>query len=264
MASHGGSSDIVLYEFHPSYWSQMARLAFVEKDVPFARKSVDIFKAENYQPDYVKINPACEVPAMLVNGKVVNGSQAIIDYLDEIKGAKQDTEVEALRKRCCALPIGELSTGLLWHPTVVDQDFKLPDPIKGAYQLLGNRPAVIKEMMEKHPELKEKYQEKLSRVAADDHLKTDKAAVEAHFKTIENFLDDLDAQLGKNAARGQWLFGNSFTNADIVVAVLLGRLELQGTADRLFNATKRPNLARYYLALKARPSFQKECVPFIP
>lgn len=60
------------------------RLAAVEKGIPFTRVNVDIVKGDNYKPDYLQINPNCEVPALTHKGRTVAGSQEIIDYLDQI------------------------------------------------------------------------------------------------------------------------------------------------------------------------------------
>lgn len=58
-------------------------MALLEKDLPHTLEFVDILAGENYEPWFVRINPNCEVPVLKHGGKIVSGSDKIIEYLEE-------------------------------------------------------------------------------------------------------------------------------------------------------------------------------------
>ncbi|OQV17248.1 putative Ganglioside-induced differentiation-associated protein 1 [Hypsibius exemplaris] len=267
------SSKVVIYQYYSSYWSQMVRLACVEKGIPFTKVEIDLVKGENYNPDYLRINPACEVPALAHNGKIIDGSQPIIDYLDQIsvhdkpQGQRQE-EIEAFRRECCQLPMAEITVGVVLNPTLLE-GAKVPEKTMENFSKRVNRRAVLEENIVKYPELADAYRAKLERVIATEVQVANVATIYDLLKNLERYLDNVDGLLRINAAenRGkdsyEWLFGKDFTNADIALAILLARLDLLGLAGRLWDVTDRIYLADYYRRLKERPSFRQECVPYI-
>ena len=58
-------------------------MALIEKGLPHTLEFIDILSGENYEPWFVEINPNCEVPVLKHGGKIVTGSQKIIDYLED-------------------------------------------------------------------------------------------------------------------------------------------------------------------------------------
>ena len=67
--------NVVLYDYPTSICSQMARLALLEKGVPFERRNIDIMKkAEQFEPWYTALNPSrarsCAQPTRWNNVRV--------------------------------------------------------------------------------------------------------------------------------------------------------------------------------------------------
>ncbi|XP_055357975.1 uncharacterized protein LOC129602837 [Paramacrobiotus metropolitanus] len=279
MASSGQIPDrqITLYHFQSSYFSQMARLAFVEKHIAYVSKIVNILQGETYAPDFVAISPACEVPAITIsNGDsitAISGSQEIIDYLDSITTDpdpfynQQKEQINAFRQRCVDLPMAEITLGIVRHPHLLEGT-KIPQNVIDNFSRRVDRKQLMIDNIQRYPHLAHFYQTKLQRVIEVEN-NSDENTLRELLADLDTFLDQVNAQL-RTAARMHgdhdgkhydgWLFGRNFSNADIALATLLARLDLLGRAGHFWDMTERVFLADYYRRLKERPSFQQECV----
>lgn len=74
---------IKLYTFPPSTNSRKVRIALLEKGLEFERVNVDLSKREQKQPEYLKIHPYGQVPALDDEGFVVYDSTVINEYLED-------------------------------------------------------------------------------------------------------------------------------------------------------------------------------------
>ena len=57
-----------------------------------------------------------------------------------------------------------------------------------------------------------------------------------------------------------WFCGQQFTAADIILCVLLGRLDFMGLGERYHSTDKRPCLHSYWQQAQKRPSVQRYVV----
>jgi|SRR5882757_7604160 len=73
---------MVLYEFGPTR-SLRPRWVLQELEVPFDAVTVDITKGEQHTPDFLKLNPAGQVPVLVDGDLVLAESVAIALYLAE-------------------------------------------------------------------------------------------------------------------------------------------------------------------------------------
>jgi glutathione S-transferase len=55
-------SELVLYDFGNSVCCQKVRITLIEKGLTWQARRVDLFKTEQYNPDYLKLNPKGVVP----------------------------------------------------------------------------------------------------------------------------------------------------------------------------------------------------------
>ena len=74
---------IKLYTFPPSTNSRKVRIALLEKGLEFERVNVDLSKREQKNPEYLKIHPLGQVPALDDEGFVVYDSTVINEYLED-------------------------------------------------------------------------------------------------------------------------------------------------------------------------------------
>ena len=77
-------ADVTLFAFPPSHCSQKVRLALAEKHVAYTNRFVDIeLRLQNFEPDYLRLNPRGVVPTLVHGEKVVTDSAKIIRYIDD-------------------------------------------------------------------------------------------------------------------------------------------------------------------------------------
>lgn len=74
---------IKLYTFPPSTNSRKVRIVLLEKGMEFERVNVDLTKREQKNPEYLKIHPFGQVPALDDEGFVLYDSTVINEYLED-------------------------------------------------------------------------------------------------------------------------------------------------------------------------------------
>lgn len=74
---------IKLYTFPPSTNSRKVRIALIEKGLEFERINIDLTKREQKNPDYLKVHPFGQIPALDDEGFVVYDSTIINEYLED-------------------------------------------------------------------------------------------------------------------------------------------------------------------------------------
>lgn len=74
---------IKLYTFPASSNSRKVRMALIEKGLEFERVNVDLTKREQKNPEYLKIHPFGQVPALDDEGFILYDSTIINEYLED-------------------------------------------------------------------------------------------------------------------------------------------------------------------------------------
>jgi glutathione S-transferase len=74
---------IKLYTFPPSTNSRKVRIALIEKGLEFERINIDLTKREQKNPEYLKVHPFGQIPALDDEGFVVYDSTIINEYLED-------------------------------------------------------------------------------------------------------------------------------------------------------------------------------------
>jgi glutathione S-transferase len=83
LAQGGKTSMIKLYGYGPSSNSRKVRAVLIEKGLEFSRVNIDLSKREQKSPEYLKIHPFGQVPALDDEGFVVYDSTVINEYLED-------------------------------------------------------------------------------------------------------------------------------------------------------------------------------------
>src|SRR5260370_40430837 len=73
---------LALYHGRTSVCSIKSRLALAEKNVDFESRLMTL-RGDQFDPDYVKLNPNAVVPTLVHDGNVVIESTVIMHYVDE-------------------------------------------------------------------------------------------------------------------------------------------------------------------------------------
>jgi glutathione S-transferase len=74
---------ITLYDFGNSVCCQKVRITLRAKGLDWEAIKVDLFRSEQYDPKYLKLNPKGVVPTLVHDGKPVIESTLICEYLDD-------------------------------------------------------------------------------------------------------------------------------------------------------------------------------------
>ena len=74
---------LTLYDFGNSVCCQKVRITLCEKGLDWEASPVNLFRSEQYDPAYLKLNPKGVVPTLVHDGKPVNELTLICEYIDE-------------------------------------------------------------------------------------------------------------------------------------------------------------------------------------
>jgi glutathione S-transferase len=75
-----------LYYYENSICSERAVMTLAEKQITdWVPHHINLFKREQFGPDYLKLNPKAQVPTLVHDGQVIRESSIICDYLDDLK-----------------------------------------------------------------------------------------------------------------------------------------------------------------------------------
>lgn len=249
------------YHFCMSFYSQLARLALEEKNVSWISHSVLIMAYEQYDPDYVRINPRCVVPTLVIDGHVTTDAYNICRFVDaHFDGDSlmpESPEEQECMKRFSAL-FREIFVEALSYGTV--PDFKRPLFIR----LFGGRnhnakSAILKGLMKQHrddPFLKEAYEKKLAVLQFTENAMESEEDMKALMKGIYEATDAIEHQLQVGPfSKGGWLCSQTYSQTDLEWSVMLRRFDVLNLGKKLL--ATRPHTARYQRALFARPAFKR-------
>lgn len=74
---------IILYHYWRSSAAWRVRWALAAKGISYEKRAVNLLKGEQYSPEYLRLNPAGQVPALVWEGHIFGESLAILEFLEE-------------------------------------------------------------------------------------------------------------------------------------------------------------------------------------
>lgn len=227
----------------------IARLALLEADIAFESRLMDIhFAKEQITPWYMALNPHMTVPTLVDGKKILIDSRDILNFSAKMAGQewldcniRLLPQIEKIVKAFYLIPIEDL-TFVKAMIKIVPLQFIIP-------KVLGR---IIKSLKSGLPTcadpvaVKAKIELNERRIAyfTGGDLQ-DKLAIER--KHISAFLSDLPSPQAM-------LLGDQISSADIVTAILLGRLKMVGEYDLL---NSYPLLDQWFNEMQLRPAFTK-------
>lgn len=78
--------QVLLYNYYRSSASYRVRIALYYKQIPFTYIPIHLVKngGEQFSDEYKKLNPQSQVPCLVIKGRPICQSMAIIQYLEDI------------------------------------------------------------------------------------------------------------------------------------------------------------------------------------
>ncbi len=237
---------LTLYHGSTAVCAAKVRVTLAEKDIAYEGRMINLHAGEQFNPDYMKLNPNAVVPTLVHDGKTLIESTVINEYLDE------------------TFPDPPLRPADAYGRARVRLWTKREDTIHDAINTMTASILFRAELMLKPPEERAKRYEKIP-----DPAKRKKWA-EIMDKGVESPVVDealvrfgkLFRDMEKALADGPWLTGAHFTLADAGLISFFYRLEMLECAGLWRDHF--PRVAEWFARCKARPSFKTAILDHIP
>jgi glutathione S-transferase len=244
---------IELYHHGSSVCAAKVRLALAEKGVTVDRYHyIDILKGEQFTADYLAINSKGVVPAFVHDGRIINESTLICEYVDESFAgpALQPSDAYArYETRTWTKAVDELLHPACAEVTYVSCHRHIVNQLSPAERdaFLNNTPerSVKGAWRQRKRELVE--------------LGFDAPGVDVYFRLYDDYLARMESAL----TNGPWLVGDSLTLADIAMAPYVNRMFMLGMSQ-LWAGGRRPHVENWFGRMRARPTFAPtltDCCP---
>jgi len=229
-----------LYFYENSVCSERVLMTLVEKGIDdWVGHHLDLFKGEEANPKYLKLNPKGQVPTLVHDGQAVRESSIICDYLDDIYPA---------------IPL---------KPVSVIERAHMREWVKEADEAGFQGVASLSFAAVFREKLSRKTEDERDKLWAEqtDLLRTYRQkscfneGLESPYAIIALAAwDDIFVALEKALCdQRNWIMGDQFTLADLNFAPLIARLEAIRFLDLWLD--HRPNSADWWRRLKTRTSF---------
>jgi glutathione S-transferase len=231
-------SSLILYDHAGSICSQMARLALVEKAVPFRRRPVDIMETnEQFESWYVALNPKAVVPTLVIGDEVVTDTISIVNRLQTFDGPdlSGDATTQVWLKEIMAPHYG-----VLLYRNRLDPDGTAPQIIA--------RGQLLDELLKQHPEMADLLEGRIAGNRRFRNLLSNSDEIDEHLSSTKALVARM-----ASAVEGQpFLSGSTYSLADSFATAALARF----TIHKLQGWWRGTALEDYYDRMKARPSFE--------
>jgi glutathione S-transferase len=236
---------LAVYHDNLSVCAQKVRLALDEKSIAWESRYVDLMKQEHLTPEYLRLNPRGLVPVLFHNDKAIYESTIILEYIEDTFPDRPLRPADAFERARMRLWTKIPDDGLHTACASVTYASAFVHQLKQHHN--------PKEMAERLSKLPDRARAARQQQILDLEFQAPfvKDAVLLHDKVLK----EMDAAL----AHATWLNGDDFSLADIAIIPYVTRLDRLGL-DGMW--ADRPNVARWFAAMKARPSFDSAITAF--
>jgi glutathione S-transferase len=241
---------LVLYHHGSSACAAKVRLALAEKGLSWESRYVDILKGEQFQPDYLEVNPKGVVPTLAHDGKVIPESTVICEYAEEVfpeHPIYPKTPLERSRVR-------------IWTKAV---DEELHPACSAITYIVSHRHTILRNGIGGFDDfLNRSSGEGMAARTLKWQWITQGIAAPGAAEKIKLYLAFLH-KMESALADSDWLVGPAFSMADIAMTPYLNRLDALAM-DGLWNGGRLPRVERWFERIKARPTFKPALLDWTP
>jgi glutathione S-transferase len=242
---------IELYHHGSSVCAAKVRLVLAEKGLDWKGHYVDILAGDQFQPDYMKLNPKAVVPTLVHDGEVITESTVICEYLDEVAPSpplKPAAAVDRARMRRWTKAVDEDV-----HPACAEITFAT------CHRHIVHRLGAdgVKKFLDSTPpqSVTARWHDRKKQIVTQGFEAPD---IAQPFRLYDRYIEKMEDTL----RAGRWLAGDTFSLADVGMAPYLNRLDMLGM---LGNWTRhRPRVADWFDRVKARPTFEASFLTWCP
>jgi len=230
---------LTLYDGTTSVCAIKVRLTLAEKGLAWESRTLDLRRGDQFDADYLKLNPGAVVPTLVDGDAVIIESSVIMQYLEDLQPEPTllpETPLDRARMRLWLKRIDDPThpaCGVLTHATAFRQSF------------LAKSPEEQKAHFAKMPDpARRARQEAVYREGLDAPI------VAGAVRTHDKLLVDMEAAL----AAAPWLAGSRYSLADAAATPYVNRLSNLGLLDVW--AESCPRVLDWFARVRERPSFK--------
>jgi glutathione S-transferase len=231
---------LTLYDFGNSVCCQKVRITMRAKGLTWESVKVDLFKAEQYDPKYLKLNPKGIVPTLVHDGKPIIESTLIGEYLDDTFPQPRLIPSDPWQRTRMRLWSKMVDEGLFEGVTELSFSAMFRERMR-------NMPEEIRERRFRNigdPRRRDRFMSTYELGVRSPYVKHGVAAYERAFKLLEDAL----------AERGPWILGANPSLADISLMPFAARLDYLGLLDLWIR--DRPRVKDWWALAREWPSFK--------
>lgn len=203
-------------------------------------RHVDLFRGEQFSPEYIRLNPKAQTPTLVHDGEIVRESAIICEYIDDIYPDP------SLRPASPAA----LAQMREWVKVADDHFYE-------TVACLSFVSVFARTMKDKGPEEKEAHfrkQTDLGRVMRQRSCVDEGFNSKYVLRSAYNFMK-LAADLEKELSDGRtWIMGDQFTLAEINYAPFIARIEALSMLESFLD--NKPYTSAWWQRCKQRESFK--------
>ena len=230
---------LTLYKYRNSICTQKVFITLAEKSLPYETTELNLFKSEQYNPAYLKINPKGVVPSLVHDGRVVIESTLICEYLDECFPRPPLVPTDPHQRTRMRLWSKAVDEGLFSATRELSFSAMFRERLRNMTE--EQRQSRFRNVGD--PERGAHIRSCYEHGVESPYVFQGIAAFEKAFKTMEADL----------AAGGPWLLGSDFTLADVNMMPFVARLDYLDLLDVWIS--DRHRVQAWWKRAKARPSF---------
>jgi glutathione S-transferase len=228
---------LTLYHGRTSVCSVKARLALAEKGVAFDSKLMTL-RGDQFDPDYMKLNPNAVVPTVVHDGRVVIESSVIMQYVDEAFAGEPLMPADPLARAQARMILKLMDEHV--HLSVMTLTFATANRA----HLARMTPQEMEAELAKAPDARRsEIKREVVRHGLDAPL----------IRDALKWQQRLHAEIEAAMQRGPYLAGARYSLADAAATPYVWRLE-QLKLSPMWQAM--PGVAAWYARVRARPSFK--------
>ena len=244
LVPQGETEVLELYHHGSSVCAAKVRFALAEKGIqPDEMHYIDILKGEQFDPAYVEINPKAVVPSLVHDGKIINESTVICEYINDVYPGRSlipENAYERAQMRIWTKAVDEQL-----HPACGELTFVCCH--RHIIQRLGKEK--LQEFLNSTPDISvtSKWKERKKEIVREGF---DAPGIKDTIRLYDNYLSKMEVSLTDH----QWLVGDELSLADVGLAPYVNRLDMLSMSG-IWENGRLPNVEDWFSRIKSLPSF---------
>ena len=249
----GCMAMLELYHHGSSVCAAKVRFALAEKGVvPDKMHYVDILKGEQFDPEYLKINPKAVVPALVHDDHIINESTVICEYVNDAFDGPSLVSGDPLSR--ARMRIWEKAVDEQLHPACGELTFVCCH--RHIVMRLGEEK--LREFLSSTPDqsVTSTWKERKKEIVRRGF---DAPGIEGGISLYDSYLFKMEEALKQH----DWLAGDTFSLADIGLTPYVNRLDMLSMSG-MWTAGRLPHVEAWFNRVKAMGSFAPTFLHWCP